>query len=256
MKIAHIALALSLFIQAGDAKSADVKEPHNHPQEVFPAVHGMVLFGDEQLYASHIPMFMIPHDWQALFKVTLKHTSADALELYKTVQAPGTPQAMFTLKPKPFLLPELLEGKIKSFKASLYQGNFENKGKLLLTDIDVVVEKVLEVSHLHASNPPLASLHYFSLQVKGKSYLVHKISALNNFDQIVQVEWINDARPPVSTLTFNFPDNLLSKLKAGQYYSLDAQGSLTETSEESKAALKVVGEFYCTVGPDFFLPCE
>ncbi|MDQ3235232.1 MAG: hypothetical protein M3Q07_25770, partial [Pseudobdellovibrionaceae bacterium] len=123
MKVAQIGLALSLFMQACAAKSADIKDAHNHPQEVFPAVHGMVLFGDEQLYASHIPMFMIPHDWQALFKVTLNHTSADALKIYKTAHAPGTPQAMFTLKPKPFLLPELLEGKIKSFKASLYQGN-------------------------------------------------------------------------------------------------------------------------------------
>lgn len=32
-----------------------------------PSVHGMTLMGTELIYASHLPMFHTPHDYQIIF---------------------------------------------------------------------------------------------------------------------------------------------------------------------------------------------
>ena len=35
------------------------------------ANHGMLLFGEQAAYLSHLPMFGSPHNYQAIFEVTL-----------------------------------------------------------------------------------------------------------------------------------------------------------------------------------------
>ncbi len=43
------------------------------PQEK-PGFHGMVLVGQRRAYLSHLPMFHSPHDYQAVFEVSLGPT--------------------------------------------------------------------------------------------------------------------------------------------------------------------------------------
>ena len=35
-------------------------------------VHGMWLVGESPVYVSHLPMFMVPHNYQVILKVTLE----------------------------------------------------------------------------------------------------------------------------------------------------------------------------------------
>lgn len=236
---------------------------HHHSGSVAPAVHGMVIFGSETLYASHIPMFMSPHDWQALFKVTLSHPTSDAMALYKAARGfdgdPTGAQVQLTLKPKPFVLPDLLEGKVQSFEADLYLGNFEAGGKKLLGGISVKVEKVLAMQHLAAETKALASLSYFLLQDGEKGYLVHQISAPDNFDHILEVNLQSSfpaAGGGLPILDFGLADGLSSAPKSGQSYKLSAEGKLIETSSGGEKTLQIGSTFYCTLGPDFFQTCQ
>src|SRR5215212_3920941 len=54
---------------------------HEHGQER-PAFHGMVLFGEQTAYLSHLPMFMSPHDYQAIFEVTFSKEGTNPLAAY------------------------------------------------------------------------------------------------------------------------------------------------------------------------------
>ena len=46
-----------------------------------PSVHGMLLFGKENLYASHLPMFHAPHDYQVIFKLNLSSNTGTVVKL-------------------------------------------------------------------------------------------------------------------------------------------------------------------------------
>ncbi len=41
------------------------------------ANHGMLLFGEQAAYLSHLPMFGSPHNYQAIFEVTLSKARID-----------------------------------------------------------------------------------------------------------------------------------------------------------------------------------
>lgn len=270
MKILTCFLLTTLMLTSCSAEhnrsvlAAQTESPHHASHSTAPAaVHGMVLFGENELFASHIPMFMVPHDWQALFKITLSHPTVDALALYKKARkeaaSSAQSQTLFTLRPQAFILPPLLEGKQQSFVASLYQGNFEDGGKELLQGITVKVDKVLTVDNLNPANKALSFLSYTLLKDGTSSYLVHKITAPDNFDQILEVKWLNkDAELTVQSLqvlTIKVADTLAGSLNQGQTWTLTPDGTLTENQDSAKADLSIVSSFYCTVGPDFFQSC-
>lgn len=242
------------------------------------AVHGMVLFGSEQLYLSHIPMYRTPHDHQALIKVSL---STAGLTAYNTYNTNARGQQYFTLAPKPFVLPQLLAGKLTSFKADLYRGSFEQGGRVIAPNVIVTVEKIEYQSRLLKTTAQENSLIYMTLESGETSYLAHKITAPNNFDHIVQIKWLNqkptgdlelaDNTIPIlnkNELTqalpandsfiksFDAPDSVTNRLKNGQMFSISSDGSIEEVSSEETASFEVISDFYCTKGPDFYNKCS
>ncbi len=251
--------ALGFMLSCADSKSS-VLNPKTSDSElsatVGAAAHGMVLFGTDSLFISHIPMFMSPHDWQALMQVQITHAQADALAIYKKASKPDQ-QILFTVRPKPFILPNLLSGKIKSFQADLYKGNFEKGGKLLLSDITVAVDSVLYSTQLSKATAAAGQLTYLAVETTGASYLVHKITAPQNFDHIVQIQWLTEGVERTAALqTFKVKDLESKRLRPGQYFAASEDGSMLESSTVNGAAFKVVADFYCTKGPDFYNLCD
>lgn len=255
------------------------------------AVHGMVLFGSEQLYVSHIPMYMTPHDYQAIAKVSI---SEAGLEAYKKANVAGG-QTYFTLAPRPFVLPLLLNGSLKSFKADLYRGSFEQGGRVIASGITVNVDTVDYQARLSKATAPAASLTYLTLNDGVDSYLAHKITAPNNFDHIVKIKWLTPATEkeieseiptnvevPSNTEISNDPilaidnsnlvealpevaaapksflatDRLTNRLKVGQLFTVLEDGTIQAAKTKAEASFEVVSDFYCTQGPDFFNPCN
>lgn len=254
-------LTLALTIGCMDAKVATKAAGTAQPSEVSAtavgaAVHGMVLFGADTLFISHVPMFMAPHDWQALMQVKLSHATSDALAVYQKASTPGG-QALFTLKPKPFVLPNLLSGTIKSFQADLYKGNFEDGGKVILANVTVTVDEVLFSSQLKKTNAALKQLTYIPLETPEASYLVHQITAPQNFDHIVQIQWITEPVSGSTTLrSFPLTDRESNRLRVGQSFTVSEDGTITESESATDASFKVVADFYCTQGPDFYNLCD
>lgn len=195
------------------------------------AVHGMVIFGGgaegKTLYASHVPMFHQPHDFQAIFEISVSRPRVEVEKLYRAKAFKEGKQLLMTLKPKPFVLPALLSGKINSFTAEIYQGNFEDGGVKLLDGVTVTVNKIVHQHQLKLSAEPV-ELTYLVLK---DGYAAHLIAAPNSFDEIVQLK---ESLPEGLKVIKGTEDALGFRLSQG----VEASG------------------FYCTVGPDFFNPCE
>jgi len=255
-------LALGLMFGCADGKVGTVTGNAPSPQDsevsatAAAASHGMVIFGTDTLFVSHIPMFMTPHDWQALMQVSLSHAQSDALAVYQKALTPGK-QGLFTIRPKPFVLPNLLAGKIKSFQADLYRGNFEAGGKVILSNITVTVDNVLYSTQLSKSTQAADQLTYIPVEANGASFLVHQITAPKNFDHIVQIQWLDESAIANNALrSFKALDTESARLKTGQYFSVSDDGVTLQSSSANGAAFRVVSDFYCTKGPDFYNVCN
>jgi hypothetical protein len=171
--------AWALVLLVGPVAMAQAPDAGVHAQHRM-GVHGMVLFGaGKSLYASHIPMFQRPHDRQILLRVSL---SGEGLKAGRDFS-----DGLYTLAPERFDLDLLEQGKLKQFKATVHQGNFEASGPVLHKDVTVRVEAVEHVQALDAAAQELPALSYWLVGEGKQAYLVHTLSRAPDFDQVVKV---------------------------------------------------------------------
>ena len=65
----------------------------------------MLPVGDDPIYLSHLPMFMAPHNYQAILKVSLDGKASGRL---KDFQAHFGRDFLYTVKPEEFSIVDLL----------------------------------------------------------------------------------------------------------------------------------------------------
>lgn len=149
-----------------------------------PSVHGMLLFGNQATYASHLPMFHSPHDYQLLLKLTLKDQSgAKTLASYEEAKKNAT--EYFTLVPEVMDLTKVMSGAKTSFSASIFKGHFERGGQKLGA-VQVEVEKIIFSSTLNGQAVPTDN-KYFVFGGNGEYFAAHLIQGKPNYDAIVTV---------------------------------------------------------------------
>ena len=171
-----IALALSLVSYRADAQ----------PGTEDPGRHGMLVLGSENIYVSHLPMFMPQHRYQGIWEVSF---GEEGDKVYRAERArPENAKLIFTLNPlELFRLPELTQAR-KSFRADVFLGHFEREGnERILDNVKVTVRRQVHWHPFRNSHERPELLTYL-LFGKGKElFLAHWISLAPNFDQIVSV---------------------------------------------------------------------
>lgn len=140
-----------------------------------PAVHGMLLFGETRTYASHLPMFKSPHDYQALFELSL--SGAEAYDRLKK-----KPDTYFTLVPKPMDLSRVLDGTIKEFPATVYEGHFERGGRAI-AEVRARVTRIVHAARLTPSDPDKTNAFYVFGR-DGEYFAAHVIHSAPSFDAV------------------------------------------------------------------------
>lgn len=149
-----------------------------------PSTHGMLIFGDKATYASHLPMFHSPHDYQVVMKISMADfTRVPAMQAFENAKAAG--ESMFTIQPEVMDLTKVMSGEIKSFKASLYKGHFERGGELL-GGVKVTVEKFIVKTKLNPAAPEQNQFLEFG-EADDQKYSVHIINGKPSFDQVKKV---------------------------------------------------------------------
>ena len=192
------------------------------PEE--PNFHGMVLVGEKRAYLYHLPMFHSPHDYQAVFEVSLTSDDADALPAYRRdridnppggASRPDTDSRMYGFKPKIdaddadpltdlFILSDLVTPSDphdpksppirEAFIGTIFRGHFETfhqhekGGPAILSDVMARVLRPVLFRKFdpHATRPPRSE--YFLFGGVGELFLAHAISCAPDFDQILEVE--------------------------------------------------------------------
>lgn len=189
-----------------------------------PNFHGMVLVGEERAYLYHLPMFHSPHDYQAVFEVSLTSDHADVLPVYRRDRidnppgGPSRPDAnsrMYGFAPtidandgNPltdlFILSDLVTPSDphdptsppirESFMGTIFRGHFEDfhqhekEGPAILPDVVARVLRPVLFRKFDPHAPRPSRLEYFLFGGAGEFFLAHAISRAPDFDQILQVE--------------------------------------------------------------------
>jgi len=147
--------------------------------------HGMALFGGrEGLYASHLPIFHPPHDYQVILRVRLADAKLDG-ELRQRLDGKT---ALWTIDPEKFELDRLAPGApapLREFGATLVQGHFEQGGKPQYRNVRMVVDEVLLFRRLSLQTAESTSARYLQVGEGRQRFLVKTIDSRPDFDHIV-----------------------------------------------------------------------
>lgn len=166
-------------------------------------MHGMVLFSDGlHLYASHLPLYSTPHDYQILYQVESRYQS-ELISLLTTARREvDQGNALLTLLPESFDLNRLIAGDAFEIKATFYKGHFERGGSKWKEDESFQFVKLIYKRQLPASkkmtasasqtvhNPNRHATQWVSLPTENgkKSMYVYRIERRPSFDAIVLAE--------------------------------------------------------------------
>jgi len=138
--------------------------------------HGMLVFSDnyQNLYVSHMPLYVSPHDYQIIYKLKVKEKAR-----VQALLANG----LVTLLPQVFDLQRMLDGKAFSVRAQFYQGHFERGGEVVL-DTEVWFEAPILNTRLDSTAKSEHASFYALPITQDLTLLVHKIQPRPSFDAI------------------------------------------------------------------------
>lgn len=155
---------------------------HHHMADP-PSIHGMLLFGQETIYLSHLPMFHNPHDYQVLLEVEIPESVKN--QYIKSIKN-NPSETVYTIVPESFVLPEIVKNP-KSFKAQLYKGHFERGGSPMTNAIEFKINKVLYFKKFtpDAIKPQLSS--YILIGNEKEQFLIHTVVSKPDFDYVTKV---------------------------------------------------------------------
>jgi hypothetical protein len=177
----------------------------NHTHAPAKAVHNMALFGDRHIFLSHLPMFMPPHSAQAVLEATFLKDGQNVDAIYFADRASHPAVRFYTVQPESFAIQELFQpaptqSPRTHFRATVFRGHLEKGGVPLesLQSIDVQVTRVVHARTLEGATA-LPTLTYFLAGEDTEFFLVHLLSAVPDFDQILSVT-VSGGLPPTAEL--------------------------------------------------------
>ena len=168
--------------------------------------HGMVLFGGaDGLYASHLAMHHAPHDYQVVLRVRLADARLDA-RLRARLQERI---ALWTLDPEKFAIDRLAPGAadpLRSFKATVVLGHFEQDGVAQHAQASVVIEEVLHFRRLPLQARRATAASYLQIGQPERRYLVKLIESRPDFDHIFALDTRPGQGRMLGTIYYNTDD--------------------------------------------------
>jgi hypothetical protein len=148
------------------------------------STHGMLIFGTSKIYASHLPMFRMPHNYQIILELVL---DAKAQQKFITDQKQNPQYTTYTIEPEKFVLPDMIAKK-GTFKANLYRGHFERGGIKIADSITIKIVEVVYFKKFDANATKQTEANFIVFGNSKDQFAVHQISNKPDFEQILQVK--------------------------------------------------------------------
>ncbi len=170
-----------------------------------PATHNMLVFGEQTVFFSHLPMFHAlnaagteftsPHRFQVILQAAL--TPEQVASYVKDRQAnPGT--QFYTIGPEEFVLTRLFEPKTTpqqtEFAATVFRGHLEAQPNHPVPGLENVKVKISRVVHGRKFDPRAskpAALEYLLFGRGPERFLAHAIFSPPDFDHVVKVNLVS-----------------------------------------------------------------
>ncbi|MFI0809522.1 hypothetical protein [Streptomyces echinatus] len=224
-------------------------------------VHGMLVFGREVVYFSHLPMFGAPHNYQILLEVGLNDDVRKALHSHRHV-FPDEPYDTF--EPVPFPMAEVDPAgdgpRRTTMTGNVFCGHFERRARgtrPLASNIEVRIERVARFTELdvNARATDDGTLRYLCFGHGDQLFLAHSIRGWPSFDQILEVR----AVPGTATngLGSPLPDDASTLEKFFREHFVTAapldMGGRSDDPDHRLAFREVAdGSFFATAPPSGF----
>jgi hypothetical protein len=148
------------------------------------STHGMLIFGTDKIYASHLPMFRTPHNYQIIIELTLDKA---AKQKFITDQKLHPEFTTYTIEPEKFVLPDMINAK-GSFKANLYRGHFERGGIKIADSINIKITNIVYFKKFDANAAKQSEANFLVFGTGKEQFAIHQISNKPDFEQILQVK--------------------------------------------------------------------
>lgn len=173
-------LTLTFLISSFSFAEEEKQPPPLDP--AYEGVHGMALMQKgSTVFASHMPLYHKPHDYQILYKLEVK--DVNLLQVIRD-------NALVTVKPEPFNLEHLIRGNEFQVKADVYIGHFEREGMKVYEGITLVFDKQLFVRQLTDLQESGRVQEYSSVayNTKNDRLYIHHIQKAPSFDHIIHID--------------------------------------------------------------------
>ena len=177
-------LLLAAALAANAAAAQSPPPPTDVPGTEPEGFHGMLLFGHDTIYMSHLPMFTALHRYQGIWEVTF---GASGDQKYRAARAQaGNAGTIFTLAPlEDFRLPDLMASRT-SFKADVFIGHFEKPDpRSLLKDVTVTLVRPVHFHPFRRADRAPEALTYLVFGKGQELFLAHHIGVAPSYDQVL-----------------------------------------------------------------------
>jgi hypothetical protein len=228
--------------------------------------HGMLLVGEQTVYLSHLPMFMLPHNLQMILEVTLTDGQEDPQAIYVHDRR-HTGTKLYTLNPmEDFELIDLAPAdathspRRSSFKGAIYRNHFERPNPahpeapphVELANATVHIANVCHFHELQLEPPadPLPQLQYLLFGKGQELFLAHWITRRGDFDQVLSAKVTGHDftdRQLRRGVVVTFPgreNSIPMKLKEGEQVAGSAQAVGQHGSRTFDVQVETDVEFY------------
>ena len=168
------------------------------------AVHGMVLFGDGPLYASHLGLYHHPHDRQIVMPVHFSNPAQAGAFTQWREQFDG----LITRAPKPFPLANLNPGTGHfpfTIEVDVYAGHFERGGEKQFSAFTLLLDSPLIYRALVAEGEYAKQARFWLLSGTTSDFAVYQIGPRPDQDWILETESYSGCVAPVCEITVNKP---------------------------------------------------
>ncbi len=166
-------------------------------EEDAPAFHGMLVFGGDPAYLSHLPMPMAEHGYQVLLEGRFEGPGATSPHATYLDAKAASSETVYTFKPRDFVITRLVDPdpsrRVATLTGELVRGHFDGERfhpghapHSLIRSVEFRVALVLRFKRLGDATPR-GSLSYYLVGRPDQLFLVHRIDDLPSFDQVLAV---------------------------------------------------------------------